>query len=180
MAESGSEKSPAHQKLKIAGEIALALGIVAGGVAGMQIKKHRTPRERRMQQLGQDYDSAALPPLTERISIFALQPETNEPDMTTEVAAFLYINARDNGNKATAGTIILESVALPELSIGAILTNLSTYGFIDVEAAERTSRNSGELSDEPPLITATADLMNAESLSYPLQMAISNRELGYR
>lgn len=157
-----------HRKVKVAAEVALALGVAAGGVvAGMKIHQHRGRQAQTATQLEYMRDSESLPPLEERVSIFGYEADGQTPDGLSRVGAYIRLTQKLHSNRAVTGDEIREQVALKDHeSLGELLTVLQTCGFVGIE--RETNGGEGLL-----LVAGTPDLEEAERLAISLSDAVS-------
>jgi|GEM_PF-5476623 len=178
MANSNPEHS--HNKAKIAGEITLGAAIVGGiAVAGLQARKrHTTAKERHMSHLGQlprGEQPRDLPPLEERLSLFDFD-QSGEPTDQTRVAGLIYyLTTKNSAEKAVANSVLQKRTGLSESYLNLILKNLHQDGFYDDVIVEEVAAQprQPEADDEASYLTASGDLVKAETMSEPLAVAVS-------
>lgn len=163
-----------HNKAKIVGEIGLGAAILGGiAVAGLHIRKVRTAKDRHMSHLGAFFageQTRDLPPLKDRLSLFGYDQD-GEPTKQTLVAGLIYhLSTKFYAEKAFASTELQKLLNLPENNLDLILRNLYQDGFFEVEAEEVAYPQANE---RVFYLTASGDLVKAETMSVPLAMAVS-------
>lgn len=150
------------------GEAAAAAGVLITAAVAAGINT----LHRRNRQMGIVDKRNPIPihelPLKERAELFAYEPDSDgEPDVTTRVAAFVWLASRATAERATADAAVGERLNLEDSQVNDAFKILGDYHFTE-EAVLHSDENS-------PAHTVTVDLndVEAQELSMPLLQAIS-------